>query len=59
VNNTPSNRNRNISRHLVNAQNSILETQGADSCRLTMKYIDPIQKYADDYYIKNIKRKAE
>jgi hypothetical protein len=29
VNNTPSNRNRNISSHLVNAQNSTLETQGA------------------------------
>jgi len=24
-----------------------------------MKYIDPIQKHADDYYFKNIKRKAE
>jgi hypothetical protein len=30
-----------------------------DSYRLTMKYIDPIQKHADDYYFKNIKRKAE
>jgi len=30
-----------------------------DSYRLKAKYIDPIQKYADDYYIKNIKRKAE
>ena len=29
-----------------------------DSYRLKAKYIDPIQKYADDYYIKNIKRKA-
>ena len=29
-----------------------------DSYRLTRKYIDPVQKYADDYYIKNIKRKA-
>ncbi len=29
-----------------------------DSYRLTMKYIDPIQKHADDYYFKNIKRKA-
>ena len=29
VNNTPSNRNANISSHLVNAQNSTLETQGA------------------------------
>jgi hypothetical protein len=28
-----------------------------DSYRLSMKYIDPIQKYADDYYIKNIKGK--
>jgi len=25
---------------------------------LTMKYIDPIQKYADEYYIKNIKGKV-
>lgn len=29
-----------------------------DSYRLKAKYIDPIQKYADDYYIRNIKRKA-
>jgi len=29
-----------------------------NSYRLKAKYIDPIQKYADDYYIKNIKRKA-
>lgn len=29
-----------------------------DSYRLKAKYIDPIQKYADDYYIKNIKRKV-
>ena len=29
-----------------------------DSYRLTMKYIDPIQKYADEYYIKNIKGKV-
>ena len=29
-----------------------------DSYRLTRKYIEPVQKYADDYYIKNIKRKA-
>ena len=28
MNNTPSNRNRNISSHLVNAQNSTLEKQG-------------------------------
>ena len=29
-----------------------------DSYRLSMKYIEPIQKHANDYYIKNIKRKA-
>jgi len=29
-----------------------------NSYRLSMKYIDPIQKYANDYYIKNIKGKA-
>jgi hypothetical protein len=33
-------------------------TMHCDSYRLTEKYIAPIQKYADDYYIKNIKRKV-